>query len=117
MLSVPFFSPDNVFRLKKPVISFNKKPPSQQTPNPEKEHKASQAAQSCREIDAKEMEPFSANQEGSECSNGVSGNGWKDIFHKRAQAQKKIDEKIGERIERIKEAVQIGHVLFTLGSY
>jgi len=60
------------------------------------------------------MEPFGANQEGSECGNGVSGNGWKDIFHKRAQAQKKIDEKIGERIERIKEAVQICHQFYLL---
>ncbi|MBW2115528.1 MAG: hypothetical protein JRH04_11965 [Deltaproteobacteria bacterium] len=44
ILSVPFFSPDNVLRLKKPVISINKKPLSQQTSNPEKEHEAKKAA-------------------------------------------------------------------------
>ena len=102
---VPFFSPDNVFGLEKPEVSFNKKSSAQVATDPEQEHKPTETSHGSRKVNPKKIEPVCSYQKGPKGRYCITWNWRKDIFNKGAKAQHTIDQIIRERIKRGQKSV------------
>ena len=75
--------------------------PPQITSDPEQAQKSQQTPQGGRKIDPEEAQPPNSHEQGPKSGYGIARDWRKKIFHKSAQSEKQVDEKIRKRLEII----------------
>ena len=81
MFSVPLFRFNNILRLEEPVVFLYEEATSQVEAQPKQCHEAQEAAQGGADINPVKIQSTDPHQERPKGRNGVTGNGWKYVFH------------------------------------